>query len=192
MEETQLEFLISQYADGTLDAEQAAALEAVLRADPVARAMLAEHRRVNVLLASHTPVPVVKFERLGKAISDRIDRPDADQTIVAPQFAYARWFGAAAMIAASVVIGLMIFRSGPTSEPQGDGLVVGGGPRVIEVAVPSVETAQAPAVALVTLDAPTNVALFTSLSWQELSPAGARIVVSAGEPPLAPDALSGH
>ncbi|MDB5295693.1 MAG: hypothetical protein JWO31_1676 [Phycisphaerales bacterium] len=70
-----LEFLIAQYADGTLDARQAAELEAVLRDDPAAQTVLADYRATGAALAGVAgadPVPDVRWDRLAASIGRRV------------------------------------------------------------------------------------------------------------------------
>src|SRR6266511_2754497 len=60
MTREQLEFLISQYLDGSLTADEVVALEQVLARDESARALLEEHRKLDALLKAAkvaTPLP---------------------------------------------------------------------------------------------------------------------------------------
>src|SRR5688500_3218703 len=70
-----LEYLIAQYADGTLPAEQAAGVEAMLRRDPRARQALEAYRSVDAaltdLVGSH-PAPQVRWDRLADRISQQV------------------------------------------------------------------------------------------------------------------------
>lgn len=70
-----LEFLIAQYADGSLDPARVAAVEAVLRRDAAARAALASYRAVDAALAGVArwqPTPEVQWDRLAAATADRV------------------------------------------------------------------------------------------------------------------------
>jgi anti-sigma factor RsiW len=69
-----LEFQIAQYADGTLPADQRAALEAVLAADEGARAMLDAYRKLDAALADDRAArPVaVRWDRLAERISSSV------------------------------------------------------------------------------------------------------------------------
>jgi anti-sigma factor RsiW len=73
MASEQLEFLISQYADGTLGAEERTALEGRLADEAEARRILAEDRSLTDLLRS-MPLPEVDWDRLSTSISESIDR----------------------------------------------------------------------------------------------------------------------
>ena len=70
-----LEFLIAQYADGSLDAKRSAELEAVLRRDEDARAILEAYRAINGALTgivASQPVPEVQWDRLATSISRKV------------------------------------------------------------------------------------------------------------------------
>lgn len=70
-----LEFLIAQYADGSLDAKRSAELEAILRRDADARAVYDSYRAVDGALADvvvRQPVPEVQWDRLQTVISRRV------------------------------------------------------------------------------------------------------------------------
>ena len=69
MYDEQLEFSISQYADGTLPVEQVAALEARLAGDLAAREMLAGYRRVDSLLKVRAELPHVAWDEFSSRVS---------------------------------------------------------------------------------------------------------------------------
>lgn len=73
MERDELEFLISQYVDGTLGEADRAALQRRLETDAGARELLEEHRTVTQLMRS-APLPAVRWDRLADAISSTIDQ----------------------------------------------------------------------------------------------------------------------
>ena len=73
MTRDQLEFSISQYADGTLPAWERAALEAVLARDAAARALLAEYRALDAALkAAPDAPPAVAWDRLAERIGGAV------------------------------------------------------------------------------------------------------------------------
>ena len=73
MANEQLEFLISQYADGTLPEDQRIELESRLAGDAEVQALLAEDRSLTDLLRSQ-PLPEVRWDRLAESISGAIDQ----------------------------------------------------------------------------------------------------------------------
>src|SRR2546423_15276867 len=77
----QLEFEISQYADGTLPPASRAALEAKLAADAEARALLDEYRKLDAALASARAIPALNWDRLATSISAAVaDQADAEES----------------------------------------------------------------------------------------------------------------
>jgi anti-sigma factor RsiW len=72
MEHDDLEFLISQYADGTLEEADRGTVERALESDAGARAMLDEHRALTRLVRA-APLPEVRWDRLAETISGAID-----------------------------------------------------------------------------------------------------------------------
>jgi len=79
-----IEFLIAQYAEGSMDAKRAAELEAVLRRDAAARAMLESYRAVDGALAgvvASQPAPEVAWDRLSARLSGQIATLAANQPL---------------------------------------------------------------------------------------------------------------
>jgi len=73
MLDERFEFLLSQYADGTLPAEQRADVEQRLANDADARAELDAHRRLHAAVrASADPLPAVRWDRLAEHLSGAI------------------------------------------------------------------------------------------------------------------------
>lgn len=76
MEREQIEFLISQYVDGTLPASESAALESLLARDAEARELVAEYRQLDAALKA-SPVPAVRWDRFAEHLSQKIaDEPE--------------------------------------------------------------------------------------------------------------------
>jgi negative regulator of sigma E activity len=69
MSRDELEYAISQYADGTLAPIERPAVEERLATDPEARALLAEHRQFSSLLRNSLPVPEIAWDKLRAQIS---------------------------------------------------------------------------------------------------------------------------
>jgi hypothetical protein len=65
MSPEQLEFILTQYLDGTLPAADAVALERVLETDPTAQALRDEHERLTALLRSQ-PLPEIDWDDLAR------------------------------------------------------------------------------------------------------------------------------
>jgi anti-sigma factor RsiW len=69
-----LEFRISQYADGTLAPEDVPALKAILRSDPEAAKLLDEYRRLDDVLQARLPkMPAVKWTAMEDYLSSAIE-----------------------------------------------------------------------------------------------------------------------
>lgn len=64
-----LEFLVSQFADGTLPPERLAEVEAILESDADARAMLADYRAVDAALRATPQLPAINWEGLRRHLS---------------------------------------------------------------------------------------------------------------------------
>ncbi len=76
----ELEFRISQFADGTLPAEEVAALEATLAGDAEARAMLASYRKLDSAIRAEMTTPAMDWDRLSTQISRTIAAHDEAMT----------------------------------------------------------------------------------------------------------------
>ncbi len=72
MVDEQLEFLISQYADGSLPESERALLELRLRDDAEGRALLAEYRALDGSLKAALTVPAINWERLADHLSEAV------------------------------------------------------------------------------------------------------------------------
>jgi anti-sigma-K factor RskA len=72
MIDEQLEFLIAQYADGTLPDSERALVELRLQTDADARAMLDEYRTLDATLKTSMPLPAVNWERLADHLSEAV------------------------------------------------------------------------------------------------------------------------
>ncbi len=75
----ELQFRISQYADGTLPATDAVALEATLAGDADARAMLVEYRKLTAAIDRELALPAVNWDRLAEHLSDTVAAADEQQ-----------------------------------------------------------------------------------------------------------------
>jgi anti-sigma factor RsiW len=98
----ELEFSISQYLDGTLAAGVRDALDERLARDAEARAILAEYRSLQGVLAS-SPMPVVKWDNFAARISSAVSREE----LPAQSYKISAWLRPARLaIAASLLLGI--------------------------------------------------------------------------------------
>ena len=146
MIDEQIEFRISQYAEGTLPAAEIAALEATLASDADVRALLEEYRALDVVLKRDLPLPDVKWDRLADHLSRAVAEEDQATTTYVMTRA-ARWGRIAVAVAAIVLIATSIalwMRPKPLVEivtnqqPQPTGVVL------VEVFGPAAEAATQP------------------------------------------------
>ena len=158
MNREQLEFQISQYADGTLPAAEVAALEATLANDAEARALLEEFRKLDTIVkTSEMPLPTVDWDRFADHLSRAVADEDRATTSIPIR---ARWVKRVA-IAAAVVLAFGVAALWPRH---------GGPPGIVKVTGPDVPTA--PAVAIAQVGGP------------EVASGAPSVQVSLAEPPV--------
>ena len=118
MIDEQLEFLISQYADGSLPESERALVDLRLQTDADARALLEEYRSLDATLKSAMPLPTVNWDRLAAHLSETVaaDRGDAHTTGVWGRIGFGVRLAIAAcvMLAAVGVVVLTAMKSGGT------------------------------------------------------------------------------
>jgi anti-sigma factor RsiW len=101
-----LEFVISQYIDGTLSDAERLELEALLANDPAARALLEQHRKLDEALRA-MPVPAVRWELLAKRIGHAVaeaDAPAASYRLFARRFVMPTALAASLLIACGLAV----------------------------------------------------------------------------------------
>jgi anti-sigma factor RsiW len=76
MIDEQLEFAISQYADGTLPSTQRAAMEAQIAADPALGRLLDEYRKLGSVLHTSAALPAINWDLLTSHLSNVIAEID--------------------------------------------------------------------------------------------------------------------
>jgi anti-sigma factor RsiW len=76
MFDEQLEFAISQYADGTLPPSRRDALEAQIADDPALSQLLKEYRQLGSAFRIVEPLPSIDFDRLATHLSDCVSEQD--------------------------------------------------------------------------------------------------------------------
>ena len=145
-----IEFLLSQYADGTLPVAQRPAVEKLLAEDPAAAAQLEAYCKLDALLRQASPVPAIRWDVLAERISSAV----AEQRAPAQMDRLPRaWFGAATALAASLLIafGLLIrWQRAAQTHSVAINLLPAG---TAQVTGPGAEGASGQAVAEVRLDA---------------------------------------
>ena len=148
-----LEFSLSQYADGTLPDGERSAVEAVLAVDPAARAAVAAHRILHERLA--VPPGDVNWDRLATFLSASVAEADLDAAVVVGRIGPSRWTSAwrigsiAAAAVVAVSVGLLARRSHPTAVAVAPARPVS--PAVAVVTGPAVEMGSGPVEAEVTI-----------------------------------------
>jgi anti-sigma factor RsiW len=105
----ELEFQIAQYADGTLAAEEVAALEQLLADDAEARGMLESYRKIDATLKRELPLPSMDFDLLQEKLSDAV--AESDRPVTIKLFTWTRGIGVAVAAMIVIAIGSVIFRS---------------------------------------------------------------------------------
>lgn len=156
----QLEFQISQYADGTLPAAEVAALEGALASDAEARALLEEFRKLDALVkTSEMPLPAVDWDRFADHLSRAVADEDRATTSI-PIRPRGAWWVKRVAIAAVVVLAAGVAILWPRH---------GGQSEIAKVSIPATPTE--PAVAIIQVGGP------------EVASAAPHVEVSLGEPP---------
>lgn len=97
-----LEFLISQYVDGTLDPASKKTMEQQLLTDPVARTLLKEHRETQDLLDDWgNRLPLINWNEFDNKLAERLEKEAPEVPVVAAP--WRKWIRPAA-IAASLFL----------------------------------------------------------------------------------------
>src|SRR5690348_9407674 len=155
----QLEFAISQYLDGTLLADEEAALVERLATDPSARAIFAEYEKLNTVVKSAMPLPAIDWSSFSQQVSSAVEREDAPvKTFKLPM----AWIGSLVAMAAVIAIGFGIFFNRPGQQgPKGHtevSLLPHKSLGSITIKGPAIERATRPALAQVSISAPPSLA----------------------------------
>src|SRR4051794_7893759 len=72
----EIEFLISQYIDGTANELDRARIEEILSTDADARAMLSEYQRLDSIVKTSLPVPEIAWDSLSMRIANETAKLD--------------------------------------------------------------------------------------------------------------------
>lgn len=188
----EMEFLISQHADGVLDPARAAEVDRLLTGDAEARAVWLEHRRVTEVLRAGAPLPALDWDRVADAISSTIAEAEAAERERVYRLPVGRWAARVAAVAAVLAIGLFARRAGE----EGPAAPTPPLARVIEVQVPAAtETLAASRVMQVSIvpaaaEAPEAWLALAFADLQESN--GPRIVIAAGPERPQSDPFEGY
>ena len=102
----QIEFQISQYADGTLALADRPQIDALVKADPAAQAMLRQYEQLDAGLSQLKKMPALRWDRLAEHLSNAIDEDSSTSAVVGRiGFLQSRWrIAATILVAASAVL----------------------------------------------------------------------------------------
>ena len=176
----ELEYALSQYADGTLPVGERSAVEAAMATDPAAEAVLADYRRLGELLRE--PPADLDWDRLARRLSAAV--ADDDRSAVVGRIGWGRrWAAVAAVAAVAVTVGLLARRPGTTSSGPVAAVRNEPGPAVADVSGPALEAGGGPAVADVAVG-PSPALAASGSSWRYGEGVVSRpptVVIAAGD-----------
>jgi hypothetical protein len=181
MTSDQLEFAISQYLDGTLPAEEEAALVERLATDPQARELFAEYEKLNTVVKSAMPLPGIDWSSFSQQVSSAVEREEAPvKTFKLPM----AWIGSIVALAACIAIGFGIFFNRPGQQgPKGRtevSLLPHKSIGSITIKGPAIERATHPALAQVTVSAPSSLAQGRDWRYaQEIVTRPSRVIIAS-------------
>ena len=180
-----LEFQISQYADGSLDEAARAALELQLKDDARARELLAEYQNLDAYVARvKAPLPPVDWsgfaDRISRSLTDA--EPSERSYRLIPAWSPARFALAASVLIASA-LGLSMLVAHQHSTAPTPAVVAQVPTTILEISGPKVETPlSGTAVAEVSIGPSKQVAEGSSVSRysDELVSRPSRLVLASG------------
>ncbi len=140
MMNSDLEFRLSEYLDGTLGARESAQLEQRLLTDRAARELLGEYQRLDAMLKTLPAVPEVDFDALSARIAGAVDEIEAEPQVIY-SFKWVRQVAGVA-VAACVTLGVGLWMSRSMTPPSRS---------LVQVQLPQAEVAAEPAVAQVSI-----------------------------------------
>jgi len=151
MDRDDLEFLISQYVDGTLVGGKREAMEARLKLDPAARAVLAEYRALDAQLKS-LPRLDVRWDAFAEQVSAAVaEAEEPAQSYRLSDYRWAnRWFAVAAAVLIAAGTAFVAIRNGGSRTPKSIAIVnpePATAAIVTEIALGPVESDPAPSIA---------------------------------------------
>jgi hypothetical protein len=178
------EFLLSQYAAGTLPETKRVAVEVLLKEDAEARVMLADERALTNALRA-LPMPAVRWDALSDSISSAIDRQLQERVDRASWML--RWrvpkglaIAASALLAIGIAITVVMHSS--HTNPSHPFQVHPAPTPVLFVEGPQVDRPQGPVVTEISIAAGGSYAKDPSLSPydDELDRRPSRVVIASG------------
>jgi negative regulator of sigma E activity len=181
----QLEFLIAQYADGTIGEMDRRIVDERLAVDAEARLLLEQYRHVDTLMRNSREVPDIDFGRFRAHISDLIAEEEAP--VAHPIRMHSTWTWRLAVAAGVVlVVGMGLHLMPPGSgngAPEGT-MVVSG---------PTVEKAQQPGsmnIAVGPTQAMADRGMTLGMADDVMTTPSPRVSISAAnQPPMVDDRL---
>lgn len=109
MASEELEFLITQYLDGTLSADQKAAVELQLESDEDGKRLVEEHRKLTAALVQARCLPAINWERLGEHLSAVVAEEEQRRGVLRIVWlSYAAKLAMAACVLLAVGMGLYV------------------------------------------------------------------------------------
>lgn len=173
----EMQILLMQYADGTLDEAERGRVEALLRDQPELQAYVEEERELTEALRGGAALPAINWEALAQHIGEQID--EAEVPANPYSLAWLRRGAAAAFaVAACVLIGLTIyFRGGPGVVPPQEG--------PISVAITEPEKPTGAAIEQIEIGPPSGMAAIQSslLQSEALVARPSRVLIAGGDIP---------
>ena len=181
----QLEFAISQYLDGNLPADEEAALVERLATDPAARELFAEYEKLNAVVKTSMPLPVIDWSSFSQQVSSAVEREEAP----VKTFKLPMWIGSAIAVAACAALTFGIFFMNHSHAPGGGNSSVTLVPPqqslgTITVSGPAIERTAQPAVAQITITAPPSMAQGRDWRYaEEIVTRPSRVIIASGAEP---------
>lgn len=180
MEHDEIEFLISQHFDGTLDARESSALLQRVNGDASVRKLFNEYAAVDTALKTTKTKLVVDEDWLADAIGEHID-----EAVSRPRRMHRFRLVAPLAIAACALIGLtlgvVLLRD---AGPSADVIAVRPATPVMEIALVAPAVQREPSVAVITVGTPTNLTpqVMTALHLARDDFGPSRVLLAAAGP----------
>ncbi len=178
----EIEFLISQYLDGTANELDRARIEEVLATDAGARAILSDYQRLNVIVKSALPVPEIAWDEFSASIS--AETAKLDIPLKSFRIGFGTWSKVATIAAmlAVVVGGIVKLRPSNSAVPNSETasrVAVNTTPIDVEISAPPA-LASAP-VSEIQIGQPSGLALVDYHSSEAIVSAPSSIWIASGE-----------